>query len=317
MWQQVSNTPTSNLCPCCEGCVFPHPMYLAMLAYQGSPTRQTLERWDPIVTATADYMASYAWKNESSGYYDLGPPVRPYWQYGLRVAQYWKELLGRPIPEAWTTVSANLAPLPTTTNPETKQSYYAIYEGLNDSWWTDSDDAKSNLTSDPRSVIMLQGMLPDLPSSNDSKTDRDRVLVDPDTACATADRVWDVWRDERIRGWGRPVLAMNAARVGRADRAVYHLTAFDYWHFDDAGYAIRAEDDGVTPPPYLPANAGLLYAASSESELREYENERVLLTWVSQVGYMAAGWAGSEGDASGFPKDGSWVVKHEGMLKAL
>lgn len=35
------------------------------------------------------------------------------------------------------------------------------------------------------------------------------------------------------------------------------------------------------------------------------------------VGYMAAGWAGSEGDAPGFPKDGSWIVKHEGMLKGL
>lgn len=52
-------------------------MYLAMLAYQGSSNsskRETLERWDPILTATADYMASYAWKNETSGYYDLGPP---------------------------------------------------------------------------------------------------------------------------------------------------------------------------------------------------------------------------------------------------
>lgn len=52
-------------------------MYLAMLAYQGSPTQKTLERWDPILTATVDYMASYAWKNESSGYYDLGPPYVP------------------------------------------------------------------------------------------------------------------------------------------------------------------------------------------------------------------------------------------------
>lgn len=31
---------------------------------------------------------------------------------------------------------------------------------------------------------------------------------------------------------------------------------------------------------------------------------------------MAAGWEGSEGDVPGFPKDGSWVVRHEGLLKA-
>lgn len=52
----------------------PHPMYLAQLAYQASPTINTLQRWAPILKATADYMASYAWKNETSGHYDLGPP---------------------------------------------------------------------------------------------------------------------------------------------------------------------------------------------------------------------------------------------------
>ncbi|KAK8061707.1 Six-hairpin glycosidase-like protein [Apiospora phragmitis] len=302
----------------------PHPMYLAMLAYQGSPTQETLERWDPILTATADYMASYAWENETSGYHDLGPPAYgvtentpptltlnlayeatlsmqslipqlAYWQYSLRVAQHWKALLGRPIPGEWTRVSANLVPLPTTTDAKTGQSYYAVYEGLNSSWWT--EDTK--LASDPRSLIMLQGILPDHPplvnsNATDKAMPQERVMVDPETARVTSDQVWDVWGDDRIRGWGRPVLAMNAARIGRPDRAVYHLTAFDYWKFDDAGFALRSENDG-TPPPFMPANAGLLYA----------------------VGYMAAGWAGSEGDSPGFPKDGGWVIKHEGMLKAL
>lgn len=49
-------------------------MYLAELAYQASPTRETLKRWDNVITASANYMASYAWKNASSGYFDLGPP---------------------------------------------------------------------------------------------------------------------------------------------------------------------------------------------------------------------------------------------------
>lgn len=49
-------------------------MYMAELAYQASPTRETLRRWDNVITASADYMASYAWKNVSSGYFDLGPP---------------------------------------------------------------------------------------------------------------------------------------------------------------------------------------------------------------------------------------------------
>lgn len=49
-------------------------MLMASFAYQASSTEQTLQRWDEVVTASADYMASYAWKNVSTGRYDLGPP---------------------------------------------------------------------------------------------------------------------------------------------------------------------------------------------------------------------------------------------------
>ncbi|KAL0568080.1 hypothetical protein V5O48_013914 [Marasmius crinis-equi] len=270
----------------------PHPIYLAQLAYQASPTRETLERWDAVITATAEYMASYAWKNESSGYYDIGPPAYgvtentppaekkgpadlsiqlAYWNYGLDAAITWKQRLQQPIPDEWTTIMQNLAPLPQADN-----GLYTVYQGLNSSWWGDPE-----LTGDPRSLIMLQGILPDT------------LAVDPSTALRTADRVWDVWGDENIRGWGRPVLAINSARVGIPERAIYHLTAYDYWKFDDAGFAVRGGDGG-TPPPFMPGNAGFLYA----------------------VAYMASGWEGSEGDAPGFPKDEGWTVKHEGLRKA-
>ncbi|KAI0181667.1 Six-hairpin glycosidase-like protein [Hypoxylon sp. FL1284] len=266
----------------------PHPMYLAELAYQASPTRDTLKRWESVLAASADYMASYAWKNESSGHYDLGPPSYgvtentppeetlnlayeiAYWRYGLDVARDWKRKLGEPIPERWAAVAENLAP------PPQVDGLYAVYEGLNSSWW---EDAKLN--GDPRSLIMLQGILPDTPA------------VDPAVALKTANKIWETWTDDKIRGWGRPVLAMNSARIGNPERAVYHLTAYDYWVFDDAGFAVRGGDGG-TPPPFMPGNAGFLYA----------------------VAYMVAGWNGSDGDTPGFPKDGTWTVKHEGLLKA-
>ncbi|KAL2808899.1 Six-hairpin glycosidase-like protein [Aspergillus granulosus] len=267
----------------------PHPMYLAELAYKADPTQHTLEKWDHVLTATADYMASYAWKNQSSGYYDLGPPSygvtentppsetrnlayeTAYWHYALSTAITWKMRLRHPIPPLWLTVSQNLSPLPQVSG------LYAVYAGLNESWWSDR-----SLTDDPRSLIMLQGILPDTPA------------VNPNVAKKTGDKIWEIWADEDIRGWGRPVLAINSARVGEPDRAIRHLTAFEWWRFDDAGFAIRGGDGG-TPPPFMPGNAGFLYA----------------------VAYMAAGWAGSEGHAPGFPRDGSWVIRHEGLMKAL
>lgn len=267
----------------------PHPMYLANLAYQASPTNQTLERWDRVLTETANYMASYAGLNASTGKYDLGPPSYgvtentppnstrnlayeiAYWRYSLDAARDWKRKLGQPVPDKWTDVASNLAALPVI------DGLYAVYDGLNSSWWNDTE-----LTGDPRSLIMLQGILPDTPA------------VDPAIALATANKVAEVWTDDKIRGWGRPVLAINSARIGNASRAMSHLTAFDYWKFDDAGFAIRGGDGG-TPPPFMPGNAGFLYA----------------------VAYLVGGWNGSKGDAPGVPKGEGWVVEHEGLLKAL
>ncbi|TGJ88068.1 hypothetical protein E0Z10_g682 [Xylaria hypoxylon] len=267
----------------------PHAMYLAELRYQISPTKETLERWDRVLTATADYMASYAWFNETSGRYDLGPPAYgvtentppgetlnlayeiAYWRYGLDIAQRWKQRLEQTVPPKWTAVAAKLA------SPPRVDGLYTVYEGLNESWWNDP-----RLSRDPRSVIMLQGFLPDTPA------------VDPAVGLRTANRIAQIWTDDKIFGWGRPVLALNAARIGNPERAVEYLTAYDYWVFDDAGFAQRGGDGG-TPPPFMPGNAGFLYA----------------------VAYMAAGWQGSEGDTPGFPQDGNWVVKHEGLQKAL
>ncbi|KAH7093163.1 Six-hairpin glycosidase-like protein [Paraphoma chrysanthemicola] len=266
----------------------PHPMYLAQLAYQAEPTRETLQKWDKVLTATADYMASYPGVNNKTGKYDLGPPSYgvtentppnstrnlayeiAYWRYGLDFASAWKLKLHKDVPAKWTHVAENLA------LPPQVDGLYSVYEGLNNSWWNDA-----KLTSDPRSLIMLQGILPDNPA------------VDKDIALRTANKVWDIWGDAAIRGWGRPVLAINSARIGNAERAIYHLTAYDYWKFDDAGFAIRGGDGG-TPPPFMPGNAGFLLA----------------------IAYCAVGWQGSDVDLPGFPKDGTWIVKHEGLLQA-
>lgn len=36
------------------------------------------------------------------------------------------------------------------------------------------------------------------------------------------------------------MLAINSARIGNPERAIYHLTNFGYWKFDDAGFAHRS-----------------------------------------------------------------------------
>jgi hypothetical protein len=66
----------------------------------------------------------------------------------------------------------------------------------------------------------------------------DTPAVDPEVGLKTADKMWDMWTDTNIRGWGRSVLAINSARVGNPERAIYHLTNYGYWKFDDAGTTV-------------------------------------------------------------------------------
>lgn len=55
----------------------PHPMYFAEIEYRSFPNNSTLHAWDEILTGVADFMASFAWYNETTGVYDLGPPMYP------------------------------------------------------------------------------------------------------------------------------------------------------------------------------------------------------------------------------------------------
>jgi len=85
---------------------------------------------------------------------------------------------------------------------------------------------------------------------------------------------------------------MAAARLGEPDLAIEALLL-------DAGTKNHYDERGVCtggPCPYLPGNGGLLYA----------------------VAMMAAGWDGApDRYAPGFPDDGTWTVRWEGLKQAL
>jgi hypothetical protein len=55
----------------------PHPILFAELLYQSTPTRDTLEKYAPLVLETADFMASFAHLDTRTGRRVLGPPLIP------------------------------------------------------------------------------------------------------------------------------------------------------------------------------------------------------------------------------------------------
>lgn len=131
----------------------PHPMYFAEVEYRSFPNDTTLESWDEVLTASADFMASFAWFNHSTGVYNLGPPMYPvsentnpnatinptfelaYWRFGLDIAIKWKERQGQSVPDDWVAVRDKLAPLPVVDNT------YPVYEGIPNMWF---DNATTN-----------------------------------------------------------------------------------------------------------------------------------------------------------------------------
>ena len=259
----------------------PHPMIFAEYEYRASPSASTLQKWDTIISQAAEFMASYVFWNESTGVYDLGPPMYPvsentdpnatrnptfelaYWRLGLQIASDWQRRQDKEVPAHWTRIEEHLAALPI------QNDSYVIYEGIEDMW--------NNVTydEDHPSMLGIYGWLPPTPGLNLS------IMQN------TRDRVYETWNFTYSYGWDFPLLAMNAARLGDADKAVEWLLD-DNFQFDDAGYPIGGSR---VPTPYFPGSASLLWA----------------------VAMLAGGWDGAEGGH--WPA--GWQVDAEGFAPAL
>lgn len=260
----------------------PHPIFFAELDYRAHPTRETLDKWKEIVFSTADFLSSFAFLDPNTSRYVLGPPIYivsentdpkistnptfelSYWRFGLRNAQIWRDRLGMERNEEWERVLKDLAPLPE------EDGAYVTYEGVPDMW------TKYNF--EHPALTGVYGLLP-----GDG--------VDVATMRRTAEKVFTGWQFNHTWGWDYPMLAMCAARLGEAEKAMdFLLTASTQFDFSDVGLAKGG------PYPYMPSNGGLLYA----------------------VALMAAGWDGDSGaHAPGFPQDGSWTVRCEGLSRAI
>ncbi|KAK8202225.1 hypothetical protein M8818_005752 [Zalaria obscura] len=261
----------------------PHVFQFAEYEWRAFPTNATLQKWERLLVESADFMASYAFWNESTGVYDLGPPMYPvsentdpnatinptfelaYWRFGLNIASHWQRRLHKPIPPSWTHVAENLAPLPVENNT------YVIYDGIPNMWHNSTYD------EDHPSMLGIYGWLPPPapPTFN--------LTLMSNTVAA----VYATWNFTYSYGWDFPLLAMNAARMGDAQQAVDFLL-HPAFAFDEAGYPVGGSR---VPTPYFPGSSSLLFA----------------------VAMMAGGWTGTEGVQ--FPE--GWTVEAEGFTPAL
>ena len=254
----------------------PHPIFFAELDYRLHPTRATLEKWADIVQGTAENMADYPTKDEKTGIYHLAY-VMP--------------------PSERGTTSDTVFDLAYWRWGLDKAQEWRQRMGLArvPQW----DEVRRNLAPLP---VNTNGFYIHTAQWDDTYTKRAWEHPDPigvfgilppldgvdaQIAKRTVSAVWAIWDWNRCWGWDFSWIAMAAARTGQPQIAVDALLK----NSERNNYST----DGMCGGWYLPGNGGLLYA----------------------VAMMAAGWDGSSNqNAPGFPKDGKWVVRWEGLKKA-
>lgn len=262
----------------------PHFIYMAELIYRSNPTQETLDKYAHLVEETAKFMYSFATYDELEGRFILKGAIPA--QETLRASEtinppfelsYWHYAMS--VAQEWRERSGQKRNLQWDEMIDKLSPLAYNSDGL----YLASEDAVDTykdirFTSDHPAVLGAVGILPI------------NKLIRKDYMHNTLNWIWDNWNWGKTWGWDYPMTAMSAARLGEPEKAVGALLMEKRTNT----YLVNGHNyqDGRLRV-YLPGNGGLLTA----------------------VAMMCAGWDGSEGKNPGFPKDGKWKVKWEGLQK--
>ena len=276
----------------------PHYIYLAELvrrAYQNAgndaKAKEVEDKYYALVQETAKFMADFADYDTMPNRYILkgaipaqetlkasetiNPPFElSQWHFAMGVANQWRQRHEGMKNMEWDELRDKLSPLHFITDSVYSAQYGDLYTASEDSEDTFRD---IRLTSDHMAVLGALGIFPKCP------------LVREDIMRNTLRWVWDNWNWGKTWGWDYPMTAMCAARLGEPEMAVKVLLGSQRTNT----YLISGHNyQDSRLRLYLPGNGGLLTA----------------------VALMCAGWDNCQlGANPGFPKDGNWDVRWEGL----
>ena len=259
----------------------PHLIYMAELLYRSNPNAEVLKKYNKLVQETADFMYSFATYEKDKDRFVLKGAIPA--QETLRAAEtvnppfelsYWHFAMS--VAQKWRE----------RTGEKRNKKWDELIQKLSplasqDTLYLAAETALDTykdvrFTSDHMAVLGAEGILPKC------------NLVRVDYMKNTLNWIWDNWNWDQTWGWDYPMTAMNAARLGEPEKAVGALLMNKRTNT----YLVNGhnyQDDRLRI--YLPGNGGLLTAISM----------------------MCAGWDGCKEKNPGFPKDGNWDVKWEGL----
>ncbi len=262
----------------------PHPIYYAELVHRERPGRATLERYRDVVLESAEFMASFASADEASGRFVLGPTLQCAQEVFPKDRTvnctyelvYWR--WGLEAAQTWRE-RLGLAREPRWDEVLAKLAQPALADGKYLFAESAQDSySDSRWARDHPAVTAAFGVLPG-------------PGIDAEAMRRTLEWVLARWDWPSTWGWDYPMVAMTAARLGEPSKAVDALL------LDTPKNRYRANGHNHQRPGltiYLPGNGAMLLATAM----------------------MAAGWDGAPArNAPGFPDDGSWSVRHEGLVR--
>ena len=280
----------------------PHYIYLAEEMYRANPTAETLRQYGEQVEATAEFMADFVTDDAKTNRYILKgatamqecmtkdisynhPFELAYWRYGLNIAQQWRKRQGKARIALWDDIINRLSPLPEQNGIYTAgipQGEFSEAEAF-DPFGKPGKKVESfaeKCRNDHPAVLGACGMLPPTSLFNEGEMKK------------TLDWVMKHWNWQTTWGWDYGMIAMAAARLGDPETALNALL------IDTQKNTYLPNGHNFQTPDrlriYLPGNGALL----------------------SAIAMMCAGWDGcKEPQNPGFPKDGQWNVRWEGLQR--
>lgn len=284
-WQKMTD-PYGNESPSSVGAFIiwqqPHPIYLAELSYRDKSDKAVLEKYKDIVFNTADFMVSFL--KLKDGKYQLCHPLIPAQEIFKAVEtdnpayelQYWYYALS--VAQQWRT-RLGLA---------------------EDETWKKVIDNLAPLAVS-QDLYLPNSTTPNAYTDNQYRRDHPAVLgaygflpfnerVDTAIMKNTYENIAANWQWQTTWGWDYPLMAMTAARLNKPEAAIDALLM----DVQKNTYLVNGHNyQDKRLRLYLPGNGGLLAA----------------------VAMMAAGWDNNKKVNPGFPKDGTWNVRWEGLKK--
>jgi len=283
----------------------PHYIYFAEEIYRHATGQKdisaVLDKYGKYVDETAQFMADYCTYDSVSGKYNLigatalqetmswqyaynQPFELAYWRYGLIVAQQWRERRGLERVAKWDDIIEHISSL-----PESDDIYLAGVAKVQE-----DDKYRTLTTTDHPAVLAACGMLPQLEvqASNYGKDGKTLApLFSYDKMRNTYKWVMKNFDFGDMWGWDFGVLAMSAARLGMQEEAVQALVMpVQKNTYLNNGHNYQNERLKI----YLPGNGAIL----------------------ESVAMMCAGWEGCPNVKNpGFPQNGKWNVRWEGLHK--